>query len=297
MSTTFCTDRVEERALPCPFCGAKAEMRQGEGKYRGGWFIECTNGGCAATTDLTFSVKEDAKPLVTEKWNRRVPPLPIEPPRSDEDWNSLADVIYATVCPSAFVKWTWESVRCRDSWKRVRAIIENPPATNPPMTSERLPMGDCPYCHAHYQIAATPATGDAPGDTRRSAGTRELIEEEYEISQRVCALRHPKMGAFIVGGCDQCCADTARLVDARKASHRPLTKIQHGVLTFLRDYVAEHGYAPTFEEIAGRFGYESLATVHEHMETLTRKGWIRRGYNEARAIELIPEEPAPCAGS
>jgi hypothetical protein len=38
----------------------------------GGEFITCT--GCIATTDLRFSCKEDAKPLLAEAWNRRVSP-------------------------------------------------------------------------------------------------------------------------------------------------------------------------------------------------------------------------------
>ena len=47
--------------------------------------------------------------------------------------------------------------------------------------------------------------------------------------------------------------------------------------------------APSFEEIAEHFGYQSLATVHEHLSNLERKGYIRRGYNESRAIEVLPK--------
>ena len=68
----------------------------------------------------------------------------------------------------------------------------------------------------------------------------------------------------------------------------PLTKRQKEILDFVRDFLEEHGYAPSFEEIADRFGYASLATVHEHLENLRTKGYIRKGYNESRSIELVP---------
>src|SRR5690606_33015144 len=59
---------------------------------------------------------------------------------------------------------------------------------------------------------------------------------------------------------------------------------------YLTEYADEHGYAPSFEEIASRFNYNSLATVHEHLTNLERKGYIRRSYNESRAIEILPSE-------
>jgi repressor LexA len=69
-----------------------------------------------------------------------------------------------------------------------------------------------------------------------------------------------------------------------------LTKRQREILTFLSLSSDEHGYAPSFEEIAENFGFTSLATVHEHLSNLERKGYIRRGYNESRAIEILPSE-------
>ncbi|MBL8983500.1 MAG: transcriptional repressor LexA [Gemmatimonadetes bacterium] len=70
----------------------------------------------------------------------------------------------------------------------------------------------------------------------------------------------------------------------------PLTKRQREILTFLETYSARHGYAPSFEEIAEEFSYNSLATVHEHLSNLERKGYIRRSYNESRSIEVLPSE-------
>jgi len=69
-----------------------------------------------------------------------------------------------------------------------------------------------------------------------------------------------------------------------------LTKRQKEILSFLSDYNEANGYAPSFEEIASQFNYNSLATVHEHLSNLERKGYIKRSYNESRAIEILPSE-------
>src|SRR6266566_8682064 len=74
-----------------------------------------------------------------------------------------------------------------------------------------------------------------------------------------------------------------------------LTKRQRVILTYLSNYSEEHGYAPSFEEIAEHFNYNSLATVHEHLSNLERKGYIKRSYNESRAIEILPSEATPRA--
>ena len=73
----------------------------------------------------------------------------------------------------------------------------------------------------------------------------------------------------------------------------PLTKRQRQILDYLNGYSAEHGYAPSFEEIAEEFNYNSLATVHEHLSNLERKGYIKRSYNESRAIEILPSDVTP----
>jgi len=67
----------------------------------------------------------------------------------------------------------------------------------------------------------------------------------------------------------------------------PLTKRQKEILDYIGSFIDDLGYAPSFEEIAESFGYSSLATVHEHLSNLERKGYIRKSYNESRSIELV----------
>ena len=73
----------------------------------------------------------------------------------------------------------------------------------------------------------------------------------------------------------------------------PLTKRQREILNYLTTYSEQNGFAPSFEEIAENFNYNSLATVHEHLTNLERKGYIKRSYNESRAIEILPSEATP----
>ncbi len=67
-----------------------------------------------------------------------------------------------------------------------------------------------------------------------------------------------------------------------------LTRRQHDIVVFIRDYVAENDYAPTMQEIADHLGV-SRPTVFEHIEALEARGALRRRPTLSRAIELAPE--------
>lgn len=73
----------------------------------------------------------------------------------------------------------------------------------------------------------------------------------------------------------------------------PLTKRQKQILDYIQSFIDDQGYAPSFEEIAQSFGYSSLATVHEHLTNLERKGYIRKSFNESRSIELPLNDREP----
>ena len=66
-----------------------------------------------------------------------------------------------------------------------------------------------------------------------------------------------------------------------------LTRRQKQVLDFLVGFINRHGYSPSFEEIGKGLQLSSLATVHKHLETLEKKGFIRRGYNQSRSVEVV----------
>ncbi len=70
-----------------------------------------------------------------------------------------------------------------------------------------------------------------------------------------------------------------------------LTKRQYRVLAFLDAFVRRNGYCPSYDEVRKALGLASLATVHKHMNTLQRKGYIRRDPNRSRSIEVIDRRP------
>lgn len=66
-----------------------------------------------------------------------------------------------------------------------------------------------------------------------------------------------------------------------------LYKRQKQIIDFIGQYIQKFGTSPTLQEIADALGVSSLATVHEHLQTLTKKGVIRRFEGAVRGIELL----------
>src|SRR5678815_4309429 len=56
-----------------------------------------------------------------------------------------------------------------------------------------------------------------------------------------------------------------RLLFAYHPGMLPLTKRQREILDYLNEFIQQHGYAPSLEEIGRRFNLSSLATVHKHL--------------------------------
>ncbi|MGE5733655.1 MAG: transcriptional repressor LexA [Acidobacteriota bacterium] len=67
-----------------------------------------------------------------------------------------------------------------------------------------------------------------------------------------------------------------------------ITRRQRQVYDFISRFVTEKGYSPSFEEIGGGLGLNSLATVHKHITNLEKKGLLTRDYNRSRSIDLLP---------
>ena len=65
-----------------------------------------------------------------------------------------------------------------------------------------------------------------------------------------------------------------------------LTRRQKEVLDFIIDFVAGNGYSPSYEELARGLQLASVATVHKHIEALESRGYLRRGFNQSRSLEV-----------
>ncbi len=66
-----------------------------------------------------------------------------------------------------------------------------------------------------------------------------------------------------------------------------LYRRQKQILSFLKQYIDKYGYSPTLGEIAEAIGVSSLATVHEHLQSLQTKGVIKRFEGAVRGIEVL----------
>ncbi len=68
-----------------------------------------------------------------------------------------------------------------------------------------------------------------------------------------------------------------------------LTDRQKEILSYISQYIDEWGNSPSFEEIRSHFGFASYNTVSTHLNTLEKKGYIRRPRekNRKRAIQVI----------
>ncbi len=68
----------------------------------------------------------------------------------------------------------------------------------------------------------------------------------------------------------------------------PLTRRQKEILDYIRNFIDENGYAPSYREIAHYFELSSTGTIAEYVSILAEKGYLTKDAMEARAIQLTP---------
>ena len=78
-----------------------------------------------------------------------------------------------------------------------------------------------------------------------------------------------------------------------------LSDRQVRIVDFIRSYLAENGYPPTFREIGNSVGLKSPSTVDHHMKKLREMGVLQYEEGHFRSIQLPdgPEEAAPPRGT
>lgn len=74
-----------------------------------------------------------------------------------------------------------------------------------------------------------------------------------------------------------------------------LTPKQRELLDFIVAYQGEHRVTPTFRETMAALGITSTSRVHTLMVALETRGFIRRLYGKARAIEIVESPNLPPA--
>ena len=69
-----------------------------------------------------------------------------------------------------------------------------------------------------------------------------------------------------------------------------LTKRQKQILDFVTNFIGKNDYSPSLEEIKRHFRLRSVATVHEHIETLQSKEYLSKEEHQPRSLSISKEE-------
>lgn len=68
-----------------------------------------------------------------------------------------------------------------------------------------------------------------------------------------------------------------------------ITKKQQEILNYIKDEILKRGYPPAVREICEAVQLKSTSSVHSHLETLEKNGYIRRDPTKPRAIEICDD--------
>ncbi len=71
------------------------------------------------------------------------------------------------------------------------------------------------------------------------------------------------------------------------------TKKQRELLAFINDFIEKHGYSPSYREIMTGLNYTSVATVALHVNSLIKRGQLKKRDRSARSLEVISGNPNP----
>ena len=68
-----------------------------------------------------------------------------------------------------------------------------------------------------------------------------------------------------------------------------ISKKQAEILEYMKNEILNRGFPPSVREICEAVNLRSTSSVHSHLETLERNGYIRRDPTKPRAIEIIDD--------
>ena len=68
-----------------------------------------------------------------------------------------------------------------------------------------------------------------------------------------------------------------------------ITSKQTEILEYIKECILKKGYPPAVREICAAVHLKSTSSVHSHLETLERNGYIRRDPTKPRTIEIIDD--------
>lgn len=69
-----------------------------------------------------------------------------------------------------------------------------------------------------------------------------------------------------------------------------ITPKQQEILDYIKDQILKKGYPPAVREICNAVNLKSTSSVHAHLETLEKNGYIRKDPSKPRAIEIVDDD-------
>lgn len=73
-----------------------------------------------------------------------------------------------------------------------------------------------------------------------------------------------------------------------------LSDKQIQIVQYIKNELTLRGYPPSIREICKAVGLSSTSSVHAHLNTLEEKGYLKKGNNKRRALELIDADDICC---
>ena len=72
-------------------------------------------------------------------------------------------------------------------------------------------------------------------------------------------------------------------------SQGKISKKQEEILEYIKEQILNKGFPPSVREICEAVGLKSTSSVHAHLETLEKNGYIRRDPTKSRTIEILDD--------
>ena len=72
-------------------------------------------------------------------------------------------------------------------------------------------------------------------------------------------------------------------------SYGKITEKQQEILDYMKSQIINRGFPPSVREICEAVNLKSTSSVHSHLESLEKNGYIRRDPSKPRAIEIVDD--------
>ena len=108
-----------------------------------------------------------------------------------------------------------------------------------------------------------------------------LSEQTFDNRFKLCYYKYKQLFAFII--------QHDRKGRTNHMGNGRISAKQSEILEYIKDEILNKGYPPAVREICNAVHLKSTSSVHSHLETLEKNGYIRRDPTKPRAIEIVDD--------